>query len=162
MKLTRLFLLYTAVFLSTLLLMVACLVQKSENGDEENQPIYVGTWICELDDALPYSRETLVLTEDTFEYMKALNFGTGYTDYEGARGRGTVTTLTDEFAVSFQFLDEIYGSDTLKGIPAGWYEKGGTLYDDKVLFPVAPQVFTVSNNTLTINWGKGQRVFIKQ
>jgi hypothetical protein len=162
MKLTRLFLLYTAVFLSTLLLMVACLVQKSENGDEENQPIYVGTWICELDDALPYSRETLVLTEDTFEYMKALDFGSGYTDLEGARGRGTVVKLTGSFSVSFQFLDEIYGSDDLKAIPAGWYEEGDTLYDDKVLFPVAPQVFTVSNNTLTINWGKGQRVFIKQ
>ena len=162
MKIARFFLLYSAVFLCTLLLMVACLVQKPGNGEEENQPIYVGTWICELDEGLPYSRETLVLTEDTFEYMKALDFGTGYTDLEGARGRGSVTTLTDGFAVSFQFLDEIYGSDDEKGIPSGWYEEGDTLYDDKVFLSWVPQVFTVSGNTLTINWGKGQRVFVKQ
>ena len=144
----------SCVMICTIFFIITC--HNTPNPDPPDPPDYVGTWV-NFETPFFTIRETLSLDEDSFEYMRAVDRGSGFVDHDGCRGRGIVVILVGDYEASINFLDEIYLEST-----GQWHSKGELEYEGRVNFPVLPQIITVSDNTLKINWGNGQKVFVKQ
>ena len=140
------------MFTGLILLSLAVCSQRSDNGGYYLDPAkYVGTWTLESGTML----EKLILTEDTWIYIKGDEVFDTFCYYQGGTGTFEITATTIDLQVN-----EIFACPDSNS--CAWYAKGSGEYTDRVVSEQESVPYAITDTTLTLDLGSGPQEFTKQ
>ena len=140
------------IFTGLILLSLSVCSQKSDNGGYYLDPVkYVGTWTIESGTML----EKLILTEDTWIYLKGDEVFDTFCYYQGGTGTLEITATT----INLQ-INEIFACPNPDG--CAWYSKSTQEYTDRVISDQESVPYSITDTTLTLDLGSGPQEFTRK
>ena len=134
-----------------LLSLIVCSQQPGNGGFYLDPAKYTGTWTLESGTML----EKLILTEDSWIYVKGDEVLASFCYYQGGTGTFEITETTIDLEI-----DKIFACPD--SLSCAWYAKGSLEYDDRVVSDQQSVPYSLTDTSLTLDLGSGPQVFTKQ